>query len=192
VLTVAVQDLLSATEERTAACTPEEVRSLDCDAGVLGDGEFGSPRPTGGSVLLDGSFEVRFGGGSSNLTGAAFLDFGQVWDDEADTRLSSLELTPGVGVRYATPIGPIRVDLAYSFSPARNLPVVTSQIRPFDPATDSLPDRIRVTAPDGSTVTLDYVRSEELAPLGPRVLFGEAGTFDLSRFQLHVSIGQAF
>lgn len=192
VLTVGVPEILSARDGEPAPCTPEEIRDLTCDAGALGDGEFDNPRPTGGSRMLDGTVEIRFQTGASKLTGAAFLDFGQVWASEISDRLGSLEFTPGLGVRYATPIGPLRVDLAYRFSAARELRVITSQIQPYDPARHDPEDRIRTTRPDGSTVTLDYVRSDELAPLEPRVLFGEAATFDISRFQLHVSIGQAF
>jgi outer membrane protein assembly factor BamA len=53
---------------------------------------------------------------------AAFLDAGQVWDtrgcgDDRDggvgTRCNlGLRFTPGAGVRVATPVGPIRLDLA--------------------------------------------------------------------------------
>lgn len=192
VLTVGVSKLLSAREGQPAVCAPEEIQDLSCDAAALGDQGFDNPRPTGGSAMLEGSFEVRFGLGDPTLTGAAFVDFGQVWAEGSSASLGSLEFTPGLGVRYATPIGPVRVDLAYRFNPGQELPVVTSRVRPFDPGRDDPADRIQVATPDGGTETLDWVRSDELAPLEPRVLFGDAGTFDLSRFQLHISIGQAF
>jgi outer membrane protein assembly factor BamA len=47
---------------------------------------------------------------------AAFVDAGQVWGARSDSLLVSpgLRITPGVGVRAATPVGPIRLDLAYN------------------------------------------------------------------------------
>jgi hypothetical protein len=67
---------------------------------------------------------------------------------------------------------------------------VTSKVRAFDAAlgdedTDKLKD------PAGNP--LPYVRDrEELAILVPRVLYGELKPWSLRRFQLHLSIGQAF
>ena len=48
---------------------------------------------------------------------AAFLDGGQVWSSlrRLDERI--LQYSTGVGVRYQTPIGPLRVDLAYKLNP---------------------------------------------------------------------------
>src|SRR5207245_6733183 len=46
-----------------------------------------------------------------------FVDAGQVWErgQEAVT-LKSLRVTPGVGFRFTTPLGPVRLDAAYNGS----------------------------------------------------------------------------
>jgi outer membrane protein insertion porin family/translocation and assembly module TamA len=168
-------------------CTPESLTDLTCDPGSLPDSEF-LPRPTGGTSFLEGSVEVRFPLSGQRWEGAAFADFGQVWGEGDAVRLGALELTPGVGVRFLSPIGPIRVDLGYRFAGGEQLQVVTSQVRPYDPDRDG--PGARLSGPDGAP--LDYVLSEELALLTPTVLWGEEGTWSLRRFQIHLSIGQAF
>ncbi len=168
-----------------AGCTPEEVVARVCDANPLPDGSF-LPRPTGGTRVLEGSIEFRIGLGGP-FEGAVFTDAGQVWGVGESASLTDLVFTPGVGVRYLSPIGPIRVDLAYRARGAEDLRVVTTQIRPFDPQRDDEADRLQV---DGAAIP--WVRTQELALLEPRVRFGASDRFALSRFQLHISIGQAF
>ncbi len=196
VLTVDVRPLVVPPAEGEAApCTPDEVLSLTCDpdeAGELGDRAF-LPRPTGGSVVLEGNVETRFRVISERFEGAVFLDFGQVWSDASDVSLSDVELSPGVGIRYFSPIGPLRVDLGYRLSGAENLRFVTSQIRPFEPQLDA-PSECLATSDDGDGTVCDFpwVRTDELAVFPPVVRFNEGGAFALNRFQLHISIGQAF
>ena len=93
-------------------------------------------------------------------------------------------------MRYLSPIGPIRVDLGYRFRGDENLQLVTSQIRPFGEGDDER-DRISRRV-ESKRVVIGYVPSEELALLGPLVVFGPSGGFSLRRLQLHFSIGQAF
>jgi len=171
-----------------AACTPEEVVALSCDASGLTPGRFFA-RPTGGSRLLEGSIELRFPLIGATLGGAAFVDFGRVHDGTAQFSLSDVVFTPGFGLRYTTPIGPIRVDVAYNRPESAALQVVSSQIRPYDPEVDSEDARLR-----SGDRTIEWVRLEDLALLGPRVTLddGDSGFWDLDRFQLHISIGQAF
>jgi outer membrane protein assembly factor BamA len=162
-------------------CTPEEVNDLSCEAGFLPDGDF-APRPTGGTVLLEGSVEVRFPITGQVWEGATFLDFGQVWEEDFGVDLRHLQFTPGLGVRYYSPIGPIRVDLAYRFDPGERLQVVTRRLDTTDPGSG-------LEGPDGP---LGWKASDELVLLTPRVLWGDYGTWSIQRFQLHFSIGQAF
>jgi translocation and assembly module TamA len=67
--------------------------------------------PIGGNGLVDGSFEARFSL-TSAIRLAAFVDFGQVTPGPvgADV-IGKLLWAVGPGVRYLTPVGPIRVDL---------------------------------------------------------------------------------
>ncbi len=181
-----VQDLLYRAGE-AGPCTVQSVLDLSCDAGSLTEGEL-LPRPTGGTALLEGSVELRFPLWRRTLQGAAFVDVGQVWGEGERPALRDLAVTPGLGIRYMTPIGPFRVDVAYRGRASRRLQVVTARIRPFDPARDR--EAARLLGPDGTPIP--YVRSQELGVLGPRVLWGDAPRWSLRRFQIHFSIGQAF
>jgi outer membrane protein insertion porin family/translocation and assembly module TamA len=179
--------LFSSSPEDAPICTPAEIASLECDASSLAEETF-FRRPTGGSRLLEGSLEVRFPIWTPLLRGVAFVDFGTVQDGGSVLDLGQSVITPGIGIRYSTPIGPVRVDLAYRGVENSLLPVVTSQVRPFDPATDS--ESARITGPRGEF--LDWVRLEDLALLQPRVVFDREDRGWLRRIQLHLSIGQAF
>ena len=55
---------------------------------------------------------------------AAFVDGGRVWD-AADTLLTDpgFRITPGAGLRVATPVGPIRLDVAYNGYPQPSGPL---------------------------------------------------------------------
>ncbi len=185
VLTVGVEELIFPRGDEPAPCTPEQVVLLICDASVLPEGRFFA-RPTGGGRLVEGSAEVRFPIWSL-LRGAAFMDVGRVWNGDLTADID-FEFTPGIGIRYSTPIGPIRFDLAYGPSQGDRLQVVTSLLRPWVAGTDAEEDR--VTGPEGER--LDWVRIEDLALLEQRVPFGVRDGFSFRRFQLHFSIGQAF
>jgi len=168
-------------------CTPEEVVDLRCDAMGIRRGRF-TPRPTGGSKLLEGTAELRFPLIGSRTEGALFLDVGQVWAEGEPVSLQDLEFAPGFGLRYFTPIGPVRLDVGYRLERTERLSVVTTLVRPFDPSRDLPVDRL--TGPDGEPIP--WVPSEELGILEPRVGFEDSGTFGISRIQIHLSIGQAF
>jgi outer membrane protein insertion porin family len=172
-----------------AVCLPEEVAALSCSAAGLSE-RFFSARPTGGTRLVEGNVELRVALWGP-LGGAAFVDFGRVWDPDNRVGESETVLTPGVGLRYTTPIGPIRIDLGYRGTPVRDVPVVTSQVRPFDSSVDDPNDRIGAgQAPED---VLEWVRLKDLALLDPLVRFrGGEGTPWWRGLQLHFSIGQAF
>ena len=67
--------------------------------------------PLGGKSLLEGSFEFRWGG-LGNLTPVAMLDFGNVWEQTGFYPVNELRYSAGAGLRFRTPIGPIRLDVA--------------------------------------------------------------------------------
>ena len=95
-------------------------------------GPDGTPtQPTGfaigGNALLFHNTELRFPLLGANIDGVFFHDMGNIYSD-----LSSLSFrfkqqnnqdfnymvhAVGFGIRYRTPVGPIRVDLAYSINP---------------------------------------------------------------------------
>jgi outer membrane protein insertion porin family/translocation and assembly module TamA len=188
VLTVDPAELLiSGSDTEPALCDPAEIMDFTCDANILYPGAFGTPRPIGGSKVLEGGVEYRIAVGQ-RLETAVFVDFGRMWTESGVG--NRFEISPGIGVRYLSPIGPLRVDLGYRFRESEDLQVVTSQIRPFTPEDDPK-DRISRSV-GGMEAVIEYVPSGALALLGPLVSFGPSGGFSLSRLQLHLSIGQAF
>jgi outer membrane protein insertion porin family len=74
-------------------------------------GQERDPEPVGGRALFETSVELRFPI-SGNLSGAMFVDAGNVWSDPDEMAIGDLKYTPGVGIRYRTPVGPIRLDVA--------------------------------------------------------------------------------
>ena len=172
-----------------AICDPAEIMSLACDANDLNPQAFGTPRPIGGSKVLEGGIEYRLTVGRQVET-AAFVDFGRIWAEQGSGGGSRLEISPGIGLRYLSRIGPLRIDVGYRFRGQEELQAVTSQVRDFG-ADDDPQDRISRTV-DGQRMVIDYVPTDELALLGPQVSFGPSDGFAFSRLQLHLSIGQAF
>ncbi|MBI4478144.1 MAG: BamA/TamA family outer membrane protein, partial [Acidobacteria bacterium] len=72
--------------------------------------------PIGGHSMFEAFSELRW-----RLTPrfglVAFLDAGNVWSEAWRIRLDTLKYAAGPGVRYYTPIGPVRVDLGYQLTP---------------------------------------------------------------------------
>jgi outer membrane protein insertion porin family len=71
---------------------------------------------TGGNTLVLGNVEVRVPSPilKSRLRFAAFVDIGGAWlrDDPSSSKV--IRVTPGLGLRIATPLGPARLDVAYN------------------------------------------------------------------------------
>jgi len=65
--------------------------------------------PTGGNAFLMENLEMRISLGKG-LGMVAFLDGGNVWQKINEMDPASLKFTTGLGLRYDTPIGPVRVD----------------------------------------------------------------------------------
>jgi translocation and assembly module TamA len=78
--------------------------------------------PVGGRAMLEASTELRFPI-TGDFGGAVFVDAGEVWNDPADLRLSGLRASVGPGLRYASPIGMLRLDLGYQLTPIEDLVV---------------------------------------------------------------------
>ncbi len=83
--------------------------------------------PLGGNALFFNNVEVRFPFIGENIQGVIFHDMGNVFSTLSNMsfhfhqrNLQDFDYTAhavGFGVRYRTPIGPIRGDLAYSINP---------------------------------------------------------------------------
>ena len=190
-LSIGVEELLRRRGQAgQPTCLPAAVLALTCDGSPLAGSDLYQLRPIGGLATLEASAELRFELSDGLLDGAAFVDVGQVWPQ--GMALGDLEVSPGVGIRYNTLFGPVRLDVAYTFRDQEALQIVTSQIRPYVPSQDEQSDRIDIGPSHAPGEFIDWVVSEDLALLGPAVLFGDDPGFSLRRFQIHFSIGQAF
>ncbi len=71
---------------------------------------------TGGNTFALGNVELRLPSPvfSSRVRFAAFVDAGGVWQREGPKSGRVIRVTPGVGIRIATPLGPARLDVAYN------------------------------------------------------------------------------
>ncbi|HYW31564.1 MAG TPA: BamA/TamA family outer membrane protein, partial [Gemmatimonas sp.] len=85
------------------------------------------PKPLGAETLLEASVEARYRFWGP-LTGAVFVDAGSVG---ADFVGRATVFTPGVGIRYLSPVGPIRVDVGYNPRSREQLSVIT-ELQPRD------------------------------------------------------------
>jgi hypothetical protein len=151
------------------ACTAQAI--ADCDPNFVEAKEF-RPRPLGGNALLEGTLEYRLPL-TELLTGAVFLDAARLSDREVNgVQGTRSAVTPGFGIRYRSPIGPVRVDLGVRPTLVEELPVVT-----------------QVEGEDGE---LTLVQLRTLKRYDP--LEGSGGFLGgvLKRLQLHLSIGEAF
>jgi len=131
--------------------------------------------PLGGSAMLVHSTELRFPLIGDNLGGVLFHDMGNVYSDikNVSFRLHQQNLQDfnymvhvvGFGIRYRTPVGPIRVDLGYAPNTPR-----------FFGFSGTLQDLINA------------------GPNAPICAQPSATCIDqrISRFQFHFSLGQTF
>ena len=71
---------------------------------------------TGGNTIALGNVELRAPSPifSSRVRLAAFVDAGGVWQRGASNSSPGIRVTPGVGLRISTPLGPARLDVAYN------------------------------------------------------------------------------
>jgi outer membrane protein assembly complex protein YaeT len=76
--------------------------------------------PLGGNTMMEFSAEAR-AHLRGNLGGVLFLDTGNVWESASHFALSDLRYAIGTGIRYQTPVGPIRLDFGYQVNPIQGL-----------------------------------------------------------------------
>ena len=117
-------------DQRFYAGGPNDVRGFERNelgpviyvvpqAGVSPDSIFSDSvrvAATGGNTFALGNVELRVPSPifSSRLRFAAFVDAGGVWQREGAKSGRVIRVTPGVGIRIATPLGPARLDVAYN------------------------------------------------------------------------------
>jgi outer membrane protein insertion porin family len=82
--------------------------------------EFSRYVPVGGRATINFNAEFRFQLNQliKGFGVATFLDGGQVWRNFSDIATSPLQFGLGGGLRYQSPIGPVRVDIAYKINPS--------------------------------------------------------------------------
>lgn len=127
--------------------------------------------PVGGNGLLEGTVELRLAL-SRNLVAAAFVDFGQVTTGTlGPSDLSTLLWAVGLGLRYKTAIGPIRVDVARRLPWGQPPPLFA-----VDPST-------------GAVTQIPYLVNDDCFGLGGS---GRSTPVSDSSCVFHVAIGEAF
>lgn len=104
-----------------------QLGNFDCDFG---------PRIVGGNGFLALNAELRFPI-AGPIGGTLFWDASQIWPDFSDIRFSlegeeGLRQGYGVGLRYMSPIGPIRVEYAWPLRPRTILFDVTESLEDED------------------------------------------------------------
>ncbi|HUF26074.1 MAG TPA: BamA/TamA family outer membrane protein [Gemmatimonadaceae bacterium] len=152
-----------------------------CDMQATGVDEDGNPvvlededfqaRPLGGNSVLEGSVELRFPIWRQ-IGGAVFVD-GAILGERAAFDLSTATgaITPGFGVRYTTPVGPIRIDVGVNPCLAELLTVVSE-----------------AEGPSGEREIVQLEQQRVFAP----ACRGTGVRGILNRMTLHLSIGQAY
>lgn len=128
--------------------------------------------PLGGTALLFNSVELRFPVLGDNLSGVLFHDAGNVYASASDISFRARQKdlkdfnymthAVGFGVRYRTPVGPIRLDLSYSPDSPRFFGFAGSR------------DQLLTCSAPGSNTPCQSV------------------TQRINVFQFHFSLGQAF
>ena len=79
-----------------------------------------SGEPIGGRTMMEVSTEARFGI-RGKLGAVLFIDGGNAWEGPWEAKFRELRWAAGPGIRYDTPIGPMRVDLGLQLNPIDGL-----------------------------------------------------------------------
>jgi outer membrane protein assembly factor BamA len=79
-------------------------------------------------VLLNAELRFPLGGFGGRLSGALFVDAGGVFArDSVRSTGPGLRVTPGAGIRIASPLGPIRLDVAFNPYPVDPSPLYAKE-----------------------------------------------------------------
>jgi outer membrane protein assembly complex protein YaeT len=85
----------------------------------LGPKNAESDKPVGGKALLIFNFELAFPiiPAFENLYGTLFFDKGNVFARRKQVSLAGLRNALGLGLKYKTPLGPVRLELGWNLDP---------------------------------------------------------------------------
>jgi outer membrane protein assembly factor BamA len=152
--------------------------------------------PVGGNLLLVLNAELRIRDPffPSLFEYVPFIDGGQVWTRQVagkNLNREVLAVTPGLGLRIFSPIGPIQANAGYN--PNRGRPGPAYFPTPIDPNSARAP-LICVTAPGETPVPVKYGSGrpdQNLAACPATFVPGRSAGF-FSRFVLTLSIGTDF
>jgi outer membrane protein insertion porin family len=155
--------------------------------------------PTGGNAMFVSNVELRVRPPKlgAYLQLAAFIDGGAAWvrgASESNTNFR-FRVTPGVGVRVLTPIGPVRVDVAYNpYAPRpgpayRDTPIglVTAPLYCVSPG-----NTLRVTGTGQTDAEGEPIPPTQEEGTCPPTFEPRRGSSFFDRLTLHFSIGQAY
>jgi outer membrane translocation and assembly module TamA len=72
-------------------------------------------KPTGGNamILINGELRFRL---LKRMGIVLFVDGGNVWVEYPDIQLSDFKYSTGAGIRFNTPVGPLRLDWGYKLN----------------------------------------------------------------------------
>ncbi len=100
--------------ERFFAGGSNSFRGVEFDE--LGPKDPESGQPIGGKALILFNFEITFPilSALKDLNGVMFYDKGNVFDRRIQVSLAGLQDAIGMGLRYRTPLGPVRLELAWN------------------------------------------------------------------------------
>ena len=153
-------------------CTDVSIANGACDpSGVPNDQLF--PRPTGGSSVVEGSVEVRMPL-NMKLTSVGFVDGAYVGTSGLSTVAKGKgAVTPGLGLRYRSPLGVLRLDFG---------------LRPV--GHESLPVVVAVSDAQGNERVVRLAREKSYSPVEDP----SPGTWHAiaRRIVVHFAMGQAF
>ncbi len=156
----------------------------------------GRRSPGGGNSLFVANMELRIRDPffPELLEYVPFVDAGQVWTREPGTRqlnLQHLEITPGLGLRVFSPVGPIQANVGYYGGKTRPGPAYFAQ--PVDPASGQAP-LVCITAPLETPVPVPLVHGQlQTTPNPcPATFVPVRKSNFFSRLTLTLSVGTAF
>jgi translocation and assembly module TamA len=124
--------------------------------------------PIGGkaAALVSAELRIRADWLLNHLMIVPFVDASAVGDDPKRPLSNGFEVSPGLGLRYITPFGPVRLDVAYLLNPKD---VTTEALKDATGKVIVAPSRVSVYCPDNTPGCIGY-----------------------SRIAFHVTLGEAF